>query len=124
MKLKLDENLGRQCVSLLTEAGHDVLTVVDLQLAGADDGRVMQVCAEEKRCLLTLDLDFSNPLRFRPSDASGIAVIRLPAKPGYDDLLAAVKTFIAALGSNEIEGKLWIVEKERIRIYRPEEGDA
>ena len=123
MKIKFDENLGRRCVALLREAGHDVATVQQ-QLAGADDGRVMQACAVEKRCLVTLDLDFSNPLRFRPSDASGIAVIRLPARPGYDDLLAAVKTFIAALGSNDIEGKLWIVEKERIRIYRPEEGDA
>lgn len=123
MKVKLDENLGRRCVSLLREAGHDTVTVVEQRLAGADDGRVMQACAAEKRCLLTLDLDFSNPLRFPPADASGIAVIRLPAKPSYDDLLAAVQTFIAALSSNDIDGKLWIVEKSRIRIYRPEEDD-
>ena len=123
MKVKLDENLGRRCVALLRAAGHDVATVVQQQLAGADDGRIVQACAAEKRCLLTLDLDFSNPLRFPPADASGIAVLRLPAKPSYDDLLAAVQTFIAALSSNDIDGKLWIVEKGRIRIYRPEEDD-
>jgi predicted nuclease of predicted toxin-antitoxin system len=123
MKIKLDENLGRRCVALLREAGHDVATVFQQQLAGADDNRVIQVCAAEQRCLLTLDLDFSNPLRFSPGDYAGIAVIRLPAKPSHEDLINAVETFIAALFSNAIDGRLWIVEKGRIRIYRPDKDD-
>ncbi|MGH9962769.1 MAG: DUF5615 family PIN-like protein [Pyrinomonadaceae bacterium] len=43
------------------------------------DKDVIQVCLAESRCLVTLDLDFSNPLRFRPAEYSGIAVIRVPA---------------------------------------------
>jgi hypothetical protein len=37
-----------------------------------------------------------------------------------DDLYATVKTLIAALGQGAIEGKLWTVERHRIREYLPE----
>lgn len=89
MNIKLDENLGNRCITLLREAGHDVATVVEEELAGTDDNSLISVCSGERRCLLTLDLDFSNPLRFPPADYSGIAVIRLPAKPSYEDLSRA-----------------------------------
>ena len=123
MKIKLDENLGRRCAALLHEAGHDVSTVFEQRLTGAQDVELIRVCALEKRCLLTLDLDFSNPLNFPPADYSGIAVIRLPDGQHYDDLMTAVETFISALTTNEIDGGLWIVEHHRIRIYRLEEDE-
>jgi len=122
MKIKLDENLGRRCVDLIAAAGHDVATVSSQTMAGADDTRLMDACSRERRCLLTLDLDFANPLRFPPHRFSGIAVIRLPAKPTYEDLTIVVRTFVGALQQGDVNGKLWIVETGRIRIYRPE-GD-
>lgn len=64
MKLKLDENLGQAAVKLLKKAGHDVATVVEQKLSSASDHHLIQVCKEEDRCLVTLDLDFSNPLVF------------------------------------------------------------
>ncbi len=32
MKLKLDENFGRRCVDILSNAGHDVATVAGQQM--------------------------------------------------------------------------------------------
>jgi predicted nuclease of predicted toxin-antitoxin system len=122
MKLRLDENLGRRCVGLLTSAGHDVATVFDQHLSGASDSLLSDVCRRERRCLVSLDLDFANPLRFQPASYPGIAVIRLPARPGVDDLVNAVKTLINALEKETIEGRLWIVETGRLRIYRPEQS--
>ncbi|MGH9405589.1 MAG: hypothetical protein ACRD3D_07115 [Terriglobia bacterium] len=34
----------------------------------ATDQALIETCRREGRCLLTLDLDFSNPLVFRPSE--------------------------------------------------------
>lgn len=51
---------------LLRQAGHDVATVVEQGLTSADDSVLIGVCHSEKRCLVTLDLDFSNPLQFNP----------------------------------------------------------
>lgn len=78
MRLKLDENLGRRIASILREAGHDVVTVVDEDLMGASDADVFQAAMGEQRALVSLDVDFANPLRFDPTIASGLAVLRLP----------------------------------------------
>ncbi len=120
MKFKLDENLGRRGRDLLTASGHDVATVFDQNLSRASDPEIITVCREEQRCLVTLDLDFGNPLRFNPKDYYGIAVLRLPAKCTHEDLLTAILTLAKAVDTESIDQALWIVERERIRIYRPD----
>lgn len=119
MRFKLDENLGRRGKDFLTAAGHDVATVFDQNLNQAPDPEVIKACRQENRCLVTLDLDFGNPLRFNPVDYCGIAVLRLPARFSYDDLLMAIQTLARAVESQSISKNLWIVERGRIRIYRP-----
>lgn len=76
MRLKLDENLGTRSAALFRRAGHDVATVRDQRLAGAPDRKLIEICRAEGRCLVTLDLDFGNPLLFDPARYSGIAVLR------------------------------------------------
>ncbi|XXT23884.1 DUF5615 family PIN-like protein [Sorangium sp. So ce429] len=78
MKLKLDENLGRRAAELFRKAGYDVATVPEQGPCSVSDPTVIDACKAEGRCLLTLDLDFSNPVRFRPADYPAIAVLRLP----------------------------------------------
>ena len=121
MKFKLDENFGRRCLELLSAAGHDVATVAGQRMSGAADAEVLQACCREQRCLVTMDLDFSNPLRFPPNRTSGMAVVRLPGRVTHPDLLKAVTTLAKALETEPITGKLWIVEVGRVRIYRPED---
>ena len=119
MKLKLDENLGVRCVDILRGASHDVATVADEALCGVADTRVIQACHAEQRVLVTLDLDFANPFIFRPSEYSGIAVLRLPRKPSHTDLVAAMHTLLAGLSQDSIQGALWIVQRGAIRQYQP-----
>lgn len=121
MKIKLDENIGQRGKQLLIEAGHDVATVFEQKLTSAPDPEVITICQREERCLVTLDLDFSNPLRFKPSQYSGIAVLRLAKQPSHQDLIDAIITLIVALKQNEITGKLWIVQRGTIRIYQQED---
>jgi predicted nuclease of predicted toxin-antitoxin system len=81
MKLKLDENLGSLAADFFRNSGHDVETVRDEGLAGSKDQYLLSICQSEKRCLITLDLDFSDPRIFNPVDYWGIAVLRLPPHP-------------------------------------------
>jgi len=122
LRLKLDENLGKNAAEALLQAGHDVATVRSQRLFGADDGTLIETCRRETRCLVTLDMEFSNPLLFKPSDYAGIVVLRLPPKPSPQDLLDAVQTLIGGLaGGVNIAGKLWVVQRGRVREYQPEE---
>ena len=123
MKPKLDENLGRRCIDILTAAGHDVATVVEQSMTSAEDRALIEACAREDRALVTLDLDFSNPLTFPPHLYAGIAVLRLPSEPSHASPVAIVRTLIDALKREELRGRLWSVEGNRIRIYQaPTEG--
>lgn len=120
MKLKLDENLGKTAAAAFQAAGCDIRTVCGQGLSKAADREIIAACQSEQRCLVTLDLDFGNPLLFDPTEYAGIAVLRLPAKSSHQDLLDAANTLIAALSVRDITGKLWIVQRGRIREYQRE----
>jgi predicted nuclease of predicted toxin-antitoxin system len=124
MKLKLDENLGHRIAEFFRAAGHDAVTVKGQGLAGHPDRRIFDECQQERRCLVTLDLDFANPLLFKPGETSGIAVLRLPGKPNHEDLVRASRTLIAGLEQADITGKLWMIQPGRLREYRPESEEG
>ena len=120
VRLKLDENIGSRGIEALRAAGHDVATVWEQGLGSGPDPEVIAACSAETRCIVTLDLDFSNPLRFLPEENYGIAVLRLPSRVSSEKLMTGLRTLIGGLETGEIVGKLWIVQAGAIREYRPE----
>jgi predicted nuclease of predicted toxin-antitoxin system len=61
MKIKLDGNLPRGLVQVLSGFGHDVDTVIEEGLAAANDDAVWRAAQRAGRLLGTQDLDFSSP---------------------------------------------------------------
>jgi predicted nuclease of predicted toxin-antitoxin system len=123
MRFTLDEkNLSAHVAERLRSAGHDVETVASENLFGISDHALIQACREEERCLITLDLDFANPLIFPPNEYAGIVVLRL--RGAHNPVLEIgerIDTLLQALTTESPIRKLWIVEARRIRIYLPED---
>lgn len=77
LKFKVDENLPIEVATLLVDAGHDAVTVLDQDLGGRPDPEVVAVCRQEERVVVTLDLHFCDIRAYPPADSAGIIVLRL-----------------------------------------------
>jgi predicted nuclease of predicted toxin-antitoxin system len=115
VRFKVDENLPIEVADLLRLAGHDALTIFDQKLIGENDSRILGICQEEERALITLDLDFSDMRSYPPQEYFGLVVLRLhrQAKP-Y--VVETMRRIIPLLEQEQIERRLWIVEENRIRV--------
>jgi len=115
MKFKIDENLPLEAAAILSQAGHDAHTVLHEGLGGAPDSEISSISRAEKRILITLDTDFCNILAYPPETHPGIIVIRTvdQSKPV---VLGFVENIVSAIGSEKVDGRLWIVQKDGIRI--------
>ncbi len=118
MKVKLDENLGTFGAEFLTAAGVDVATVAEQRLTSSPDADLVRVCTAEGRCLVTLDKDFSDPLRYPPNEYAGLIVVRLPGRFQLPLLERALALVVEAARHGDVKGRLWIAEIDRVREYQ------
>ena len=115
MKFKVDENLPIEVAESLCSAGYDALTVFDQSLIGEEDRRIIEVCQEEERILITMDMDFSDVRSYPPGEYKGIVVLRLH-RQDKPYVLRIIQQVMLIFGQEQIEKRLWIVEEGRIRI--------
>jgi predicted nuclease of predicted toxin-antitoxin system len=104
VNLKLDENLGVRTRQVFLDAGHDVKTIRDEQLQGRPDEVIYDVCRLEQRCLVTLDLDFGNVLRFPSEPTSGIVVLRPNGRITIGILTELARQVVRLLPNQSVTG--------------------
>lgn len=129
MRFKLDENLGGQSLNVLRSAGFDAMSVAQQQLSGTPDINLADICRSEERTLITMDVEFANPLLYPPHEYRGIVLIRIHGRPSRELIQAAMQTLREGLLTKDnpqgstipLKGPdrhLWIVEPGRIRLYQ------
>lgn len=115
MHFKVDENLHPDVAGLLQKHGHDVLTVWDQNLQGKPDRDVAAAVQKEKRVPITLDKGFADIRTYPPNQFHGLIVCRLEFQ-NRANLLAVFANVLRWLELHPLEGRLWIVEENELRI--------
>jgi predicted nuclease of predicted toxin-antitoxin system len=114
VKSKLDENIPELVRAALLELGHDVHTVSDGHLAGADDGDVLRATVVEERVLITLDLDFADLRMYPPGSHRGLWILR-PGKQTFRAIGDLVQAGVRLAAVESVDGQLWVIDGRRIR---------
>jgi predicted nuclease of predicted toxin-antitoxin system len=99
----------------LADAGHDVETAVAEGLSGRPDQDVFERCLQERRALVTLDLDFADIRRFPPADHDGIILLR-PSTNSAEAIVPLARRVGALLDHEQVSGRLWVVDSVKVRI--------
>ncbi len=115
MKFKVDENLPVEVARLLQASGFDAITVLEQDLGGRPDSNIAQVCQQENRILVTIDLDFADIRAYPPAEFPGLIVMRLSRQDKFH-VLDVCQRLIHVFDREQIEQRLWIVEDHRLRI--------
>lgn len=76
LRFHLDENVPVAVADALRRRGIDVTTTQDADMLGADDGAQLELCARERRVLVTQDMDFLR-LHREGEEHAGIACCAL-----------------------------------------------
>ena len=116
MKVKLDENVSSLLAEPMRALGHDVDTVVEEHLTGADDDAVWGAAQREQRLLVTSDLDFSDVRKFAPHTHHGILLLRLrnPSRTAVE------KRVLALFQAGDVaawEGCFVVASDHRVRVF-------
>lgn len=119
MKIKLDENLPHALIDLLSTLGHEVDSVPQEGLTGQPDDIIWQKTQQEKRFLITQDLDFSDINRFSPGSHFGLLLVRLRS-PGRLALKAKIQQIFTEEDVEEWRHCFVVVTDRKLRIRRPD----
>ncbi len=113
MRLRANENVPSDCVTVLRQRGHDVLGIREVARGGRDDD-VLAKAQAEARVLITFDKDFGELVFRRGKDASrGIVLFRL-RKPSPEFLARRVAQILES--STDWEGNYAVVDEHSIRL--------
>jgi predicted nuclease of predicted toxin-antitoxin system len=115
MKFKVDENLPIEVAQLLRTGGHDALTVDEQLLGGRMDRVIAQICQQEERIIITIDLDFADIRAYPPENFPGLIVLRLKRQDKFS-VMETLRRLLPLLEREPVRQRLWIVEEDRIRI--------
>jgi predicted nuclease of predicted toxin-antitoxin system len=76
---------------------------------------VADVCQEEERVLVTVDIGFADIRAYPPSEHPGIVVLRL-RNHAIPHLRATIDRVLRLIADEPVANKLWIVEENRVRF--------
>lgn len=117
MKIFADECVYSATTKSLRDLGHDVETAQEAGLSGHEDQELLQYAIQQNRILISIDMDFSNAVRFVPSTHSGIIILKIRPST-IDNVHQVLSQFLRGNAEEEIHHSLVIIDKTKYRVRR------
>ncbi len=118
MKLKLDENLSRHLKPVLIGLGHDVLTAADENLLSHPDTEIAQAAKDERRMLMTLDVEFADLRKYPPGSHPGVILFR-PLSLGPLSVNSFITDFVRRTDLDKLAACIAVVDPIHVRVRYP-----
>jgi len=114
-QILVDENVPKSVRKWLNKKGFTTTSVFDTDLKGAKDEAIARYAAKNNMTILTLDTDFAQI--YHTLLKGTLTVIVIKAKPATPtNIIEILNAAQQKLNINEIQNKLVIITKKRIRI--------
>jgi predicted nuclease of predicted toxin-antitoxin system len=117
MKIKIDEDLPKDIISLLHEAGYDASGVFEQGMGGWKDPALWKFIQSDNRFLVTADKGFGDIRVYPPGSHNGILVLR-PREDGIGPLISLMQRLLSAYSLEELTGSVTVVNPRSIRIRK------
>ena len=112
MRFLVDENVRKEVIAFLREAGHDVMRAP----RSTANGLLFALIQQESRILITHDKDFSNVKAYPPERTPGIMCLRVD--PAINDVVIdALRRVLASVPAERLVGRLLLVEPTGIIVW-------
>ncbi len=117
VRVKVDEDLPRQIVDMLSMQGHDAVSVLGQGWQGASDEVLWPRIQAEGRWLITGDKGFADLRRHPPGTHAGVILLRpeVESRAAYVQLAAAA---FERLDLDHLVGAVIVVTNRGVRIRR------
>ena len=101
----------------LRDQGHDARHASELALSTAPDGEILERASEDRRVIVTADLDFPRLLALAQLDEPGLVLFR---GGNYSELetLELLRHTMEIISNEELSRSIIVIEKSRIRKRR------
>ena len=111
----VDENIPRDVIEWLTKNGFNTVNISQTHLKSAKDYAIAEYAAKHSIAIITLDKGFAQMYRTFQKAILTVIIIRAnPATPA--NIIEALNAAQQKINLNEIQNKLVIITKKRIRI--------
>jgi len=117
MRLLADLHIAPRTVEFLRNLGHDVRRVTDLLPPTAPDARIVECAVQERRIILTQDLDFTSIIALSGHAMPSLISLRLESST-IETVNIVLQRVLPALEQELELGALVTVEDHRIRLRR------
>ena len=113
MKFVFDVGVSKLVETWLTEMGHDVKAIRDID-PKMEDKEIIRIAIREKRILVTMDKDFGELVHKAGMNHHGVLLLRLESATSSEKI-TVIQSILEHYG-NAIEKNFCVYQNNRLRI--------